>query len=68
MGLLPGVDQVVFLEVCQLREALLTQVALEGPLAAVDAEVDLAERNKHGGETGVSAVTTTVGGGGGGGG
>ena len=41
MGLLSSVDQVVFLEVCELREALFTQVALEGPLATVDAEVNL---------------------------
>lgn len=34
-------DQVVLLKVSQLSEALLAQVALEGPLAAVHSEMDL---------------------------
>lgn len=39
--LLPRVDQVVLLKVSQLSEALLAQVALEGPLATVHSEMDL---------------------------
>lgn len=41
MRFLPCVDQVVLLQVGQLSEALLAQVALEGPLAAVHSEMDL---------------------------
>lgn len=41
MRFLPGVDQVMLLEVGQLSEALLTQVTLEGPLAAVHPEMNL---------------------------
>jgi len=41
MWLLPRVDQVMFLEVGQLSEALFTQVALERSLATVHSEMDL---------------------------
>ena len=41
MGLLPGVDQEVFLEVSELREALVTRLAFEGSFSTVDTQVDL---------------------------
>lgn len=41
MRLLPCVDQVMFLEVGQLSEALFAQVALERPLATVHSEMHL---------------------------
>ena len=36
VGLLPGVDQEVFLEVGELGEALVTRLAFEGSFSAVD--------------------------------
>lgn len=52
VGLLAGVHQSVLLQVRQLREALLADVALEGPLAAVHPQVDL-----RGGGTGLRGGT-----------
>lgn len=40
-------DQVVLLKVSQLSEALLTQVALEGPLTAVHSQMDLIGKHIH---------------------
>lgn len=41
VGLLASVHQLVLLQVCQLREALLADGAREGPLATVHPQVDL---------------------------
>ena len=45
MWLLSCVDQVVFLQVGQLGEVLLTEVALEWPLSTVDSEMHLPREN-----------------------
>lgn len=48
MWLLPSVDQVVFLQVSELREAFVTGLTLEGPLSTVHTKVNLcAKKNKE---------------------
>lgn len=41
MWLFSSVDQIVFLQVSQLREAFITGLTLKWPLAAVDTQVHL---------------------------
>ena len=41
MRLLPGVDQVVFLQMSQLSEAFVTGLTFEGSLPTVDTKVNL---------------------------
>ena len=50
MRLLPGVDQEVFLQVSQLREAFVAGLTLEGSLSAVDTKMNLddGEEEEHG--------------------
>lgn len=45
VGLLPRVDQEVFLQVRQLGEALVTGLTFEGSLSAVDSKMNLRDRD-----------------------
>lgn len=44
MWLLPSVDQEVFLQVSQLREAFVTGLTFEGSLSTVDTKMNLHDR------------------------